>query len=123
MSNKQVIIVYIISLLLLLANVIGDALYKLSIAGYWSDRIMFWLWFFGTFYIIIKYWKKLATKIYFGILIAGIILSILPMAIPFFAIALSTTGGGLHFKKQITPAYRLQIVGCNWKTIDGDCGE
>lgn len=33
------------------------------------------------------------------------------MAIPFFAIALSTTGGGLHFKKQITPAYRLQIVG------------
>lgn len=71
MSNKQVIVFYIISSPLLLVNAIGDALYKLSIAGYWSDRIMYWLWFFGTFYNIIKYWKKLATKLYFGILIVG----------------------------------------------------
>ena len=107
MSNKQALIAYIIISLLLLANVIGDLVYKFSIAEYWSNRILFWLWFFGTCYILIIYWKKLVTKIYFGILISGIILSILSMKIPFFTIMLSTTGGGLHFKKQITPAYRL----------------
>ncbi|TDG36452.1 hypothetical protein EZJ43_08005 [Pedobacter changchengzhani] len=111
MSKKQALMAYIIISLLLIANVIGDSIYKLSIAGYWSDRILFWMWFFSTIYIIKIFWKKVLTKIYFGLLITGIILSILPMMIPFFAIVLSTTGGGLHFKKQITPEYRLQIVG------------
>lgn len=111
MTKKYWLIFYLIISILLLGNVISDSIYRFSVAGYWNDRVLFWLWFFGTFYILVIYWKKLLTKIYLGVLVLGIVLSVLPMAIPFFAIVLSTTGGGLHFKKQITPKYRVQIVG------------
>lgn len=111
MSNKLVLIVYIIISILLIGNIAGDLFYQISVAGYWTDRILFWLWFFGTFHIIIIFWKKLLTKIYFGLLAVGVILSILPMMLPFWAIVLSSTGRGIHLKKQITREYRLQVVG------------
>ncbi|MEO5911337.1 MAG: hypothetical protein ABIP95_10640 [Pelobium sp.] len=111
MNKKRALISYILISIFLLANVIGDALYQISVAGYWSDRILFWIWFFCTFFILIKFWKKLLTKIYFGLLVAGVILSILPMMVPFWAIVLSSTGQGVHLKKQITPEYRVQVVG------------
>ena len=109
--NRKLLIAYCVISFLLVANIAGDLFYQISVAGYWKDRILFWLWFFSTFLILIKFWKKLLTKIYFGLLVVGVILSILPMMVPFFAIILSSTGEGLHFKKQITPEYRLQVVG------------
>lgn len=33
------------------------------------------------------------------------------MMVPFWAIVLSSTGQGVHLKKQITPEYRVQVVG------------
>ncbi len=111
MNNNKILLFYIIVSLLLVANIAGDLFYQISVAGYWSDRILFWIWFVGTFYILKTYWKKLLTKVYFGLLIVGVILSILPMMVPFFAIFLSSTGKGVHLKKQITPEYRIQVVG------------
>ena len=107
----KLLIAYCVLSFLLVANIAGDLFYQISVAGYWSDRILFWLWFFSTIFILIKFWKKLVTKIYFGLLVVGLLLSVIPMMVPFFSIILSSTGEGLHFKKQITPEYRLQVVG------------
>ncbi|WP_136669266.1 hypothetical protein [Flavobacterium sp. H122] len=83
---------------------------KTTIAGYWSERVLFWIWIIGTAIFCSTFWKYFATKIYAGILFLGIVLSILPMAIPFLAIILSTTGSGLRFNKKINDKYRVQIT-------------
>ena len=109
--HKKVLIAYCVITFLLVANIAGDLCCQISVAGYWNDRVLFWLWFFSTFFILITFWKKLLIKIYFGLLVVGVILSILPMMVPFWAIVLSSTGRGVHLIKQITPVYRLQTVG------------
>jgi len=57
------------------------AISKMSFIGYWTDRILFWIWLFLTPFIIAVFWRKIWTKIYLGLLIIGLILSILPMGI------------------------------------------
>ncbi|EDM38109.1 hypothetical protein PBAL39_00802 [Pedobacter sp. BAL39] len=108
--KKRHLIIYLITSVLLLANLTADAKFQTSMAGYWGDRALFWLWLFLTIFNLIVFWKNRITKIYLGLLFTGLILSILPMMIPFFAMILSATGKGLLFKTQITPQYRVQII-------------
>ncbi|UIR56800.1 hypothetical protein LZQ00_03040 [Sphingobacterium sp. SRCM116780] len=84
--------------------------YKISFVGYWSDCVLFWLWLLSTCFLLQLFWKQLWAKIYGGILVLALILSMLPMGIIFFGIILSTTGSGLQYKKQITKDYRFQIT-------------
>lgn len=85
-------------------------MYKMSIAGYYSDRILFWLWFFSFLLLIIYFWKTLWAKILCGLLTLSFFLSILPMGIIFFGFILSSPGEGLHYKKQISPKYRFEVT-------------
>jgi hypothetical protein len=110
--SKNSIVIWSYALLTgLLLLIISLLFYKFSFAGYFSDRIIFWLWAIETLYITINYFKKKIIKFYFGFLISGIVLSIIPMGLPFAAIILSTTGTGLLFKEQINDKYRFQITG------------
>ncbi|RXM49875.1 MULTISPECIES: hypothetical protein [unclassified Chryseobacterium] len=85
MRNKNIIIVYLVVTLVFLSEVVLN-FNQYSYAGYYTDKIIGWLWLALTIFIIIRLWKKKAIKVYFGLLVAGIILSILPMMLPFFAL-------------------------------------
>ncbi|AZA92241.1 Uncharacterised protein [Chryseobacterium nakagawai] len=85
MKNKNIVIAYLILTLIFLSEVALN-FNKYSYSGYYTDKIIGWLWLAMTIFIIIRLWKKRAIKVYFGLLITGIILSILPMMIPFFAL-------------------------------------
>lgn len=106
----SVVKIYILLSLLLIADLIAEIFFKISLAGYWSDRVLFWIWFIFTIYIVFAYWTKRWTKIYFSVLIAGIVLSMLPMGIIFLGILTSITGKGLIYKKELTNNYRFQIT-------------
>ncbi|RZL51240.1 MAG: hypothetical protein EOP00_00035 [Pedobacter sp.] len=83
---------------------------QMSFSGYWSDRIVFWIWFLITPFIVFGNWKKLWAKIYFWLLLAGSILSAFPMGLPFFAIVLSTTGNGRLNHFNLNNNIRVQTV-------------
>lgn len=85
MRNKNIVIVYLVVTLVFLSEVVLN-FNQYSYAGYYTDKIIGWLWLALTVFIIIRLWKKKAIKVYFGLLVAGIILSILPMMLPFFAL-------------------------------------
>ena len=109
--RKQLLINYIIVSLLFLTDFVSELCYKISLAGYWSDRILFWTWVALTATVIFGVWRKMLVKIYFGIILATIVLSIIPMGIFLSAGILSSTGEGLLYHKQISPNYRIQVVG------------
>lgn len=85
MKNKNIVVIYLVVTLVFLSEVVLN-FNTYSYRGYYTDKIIVWLWLALTVFIIIKLWKKKAVKAYFGVLVAGIILSILPMMIPFFAL-------------------------------------
>ncbi len=83
--NKALIIVYVFLTTLFVFRVILS-FYDYSYSGYYTDKIVNWSWLFFTVIIIIWFWKKRRVKIYFYSLLIFLLLSILPMAIPFFGI-------------------------------------
>ncbi|WP_231426903.1 hypothetical protein [Pedobacter sp. Leaf250] len=112
MINKTVLIRFYFFISALVVLDVGLYIFsQMSFVGYWSDRVIFWIWFFTTPFIIFSYWKKLIAKIYFYLLVAGLLLSILPMAIPFFGIFLSTTGRGRLNHFSLKDNFRVQSVG------------
>jgi hypothetical protein len=96
MKNKKQILIRVYQFIcaLIALNVVLYYFWQMSFTGYWSDRIIFWIWLIVTPIVVFLFWKKLWAKIYFWLLVAGLILTILPMAIPFFAIYLSGSGRG-----------------------------
>ena len=106
MKNRNIIIAYLVVTLILLSEMILN-LNKYSYAGYYSDKIIGWLWLAMTVFIIIKLWKKKAIKVYFGLLVGAIILSILPMLIPFFGIVSYFSTIGSYQRIQLDDHYRI----------------
>lgn len=84
---------------------------RISLRGYYSDVIVFWLWLFMSFAVIVVFWKKILAKLLFAGLLATLIVSIIPMMIPFYGLILSTTPFGLNMNKNLNEKYRAQIVG------------
>jgi len=84
---------------------------QMSLRGYYSDVILFWLWFATSFVVIVVFWKKIMAKLLLGGILLAIILSILPMMLPFYAFLFSTTSLGLVMDKNLNEKYRAQIVG------------
>lgn len=112
-SNKKSILIlriYLILCLLLAADCLFYCFKFISLRGYYSDVILYWLWFVTSFVVIVVFWKKLMAKLLLTGIILAIILSILPMMIPFFALILSTTSLGLLMDKNLNENYRAQIV-------------
>ncbi|MFN1219313.1 hypothetical protein ACKW6Q_20300 [Chryseobacterium kwangjuense] len=85
MKNRDVIIAYIIITSIFIIGVILS-FNRYSFAGYYTDKVINWLWLASTLFTIIWFWKKKAAKIYGALLVSFVCLSIVPMAIPFFGI-------------------------------------
>lgn len=82
----------------------------ISLRGYYSDVVLYWLWFITSFVVIVVFWKKIMAKLLLAGIISTIILSILPLMMPFYAWILSTTSLGLMIDKNLNKKYRAQIV-------------
>jgi hypothetical protein len=112
MGKKQILIwVYLFVSALITLDVVLYCFWQMSFTGYWSDRVIFWIWLLLTPVVTFSFWKKLWAKIYFGLLVVGLILSILPMAIPFFGILLSGSGSGRLNHFNLENNIRIQTVG------------
>lgn len=73
--------------------------------------MLFWLWFFGSIAVVVLFWKKILAKLLLVGMVLALVLSILPMAIPFYALLFSTTSFGLLLNIDLNKKYRAQIVG------------
>ncbi|MFH6993198.1 hypothetical protein [Flavobacterium sp. FlaQc-48] len=82
----------------------------ISLRGYYSDVVLYWLWFITSFVVIVVFWKKIMAKLLLAGIISTIILSILPLMMPFYAWILSTTSLGLMIDKNLNEKYRAQII-------------
>lgn len=105
------LIIYLMLAALMVLDICLFAICKMSFAGYWSDRVVFWLWFIATPFVVFCFWKNLAAKIYFWTLVAATIVSMIPMGIFFFGILLSTTGSGRLNHFSLKNNIRVQTVG------------
>lgn len=112
MENKKRILIsaYLFISALMVLNVVLYSAWEMSFTGYWSDRAIFWLWLLVTPIIIVIFWKKIGMKIYFWLLVVGLILTILPMAIPFFGILLAGSGSGRLNHFNLANNIRVQTV-------------
>lgn len=108
---KTSLYIFILLSFLLVADCVVYYFYKISLAGYYSDIILFWLWFVMSLVVIILFWKKILAKVFLGLMIATLILSIVPMGLPFYTFILSMTSAGLRLDKDLNEKYRGQIVG------------
>lgn len=109
--RKTLLKIYLVISVLLLADILAYSFYKISLKGYYSDITLFWLWFWLSIAVIITYWKKILAKLLLVAMVVAVLLSILPMAIPFYALIFSTTPYGLKLNKDLNQNYRSQIVG------------
>lgn len=82
-STQFIMILYAVVSLVFAFDVI-ISFYGYSFSGYYSDKILNWVWLAFTVCIIIRFRKVKFSKIYFFSLLGIIFLSLLPMAIPFF---------------------------------------
>ncbi|HAO28393.1 MAG TPA: hypothetical protein DCQ68_13510 [Chryseobacterium indologenes] len=85
MSNKNILLLYAFISLVFLAEVVLS-LNHYSFSGYYTDKIINWMWLAMTLLIILRFWRKKVVKAYFAVLIFSVLLSMLPMMIPFFAL-------------------------------------
>ncbi|MDR6465988.1 hypothetical protein [Chryseobacterium sediminis] len=107
MRNKNLVIAYLAVTLVFLFGIVLS-LNNYSFAGYYTYKIINWLWLLITIFIIVRFWKKKVIKVYFGLLISGIILSILPMMIPFYNILLYFSTLGSNQRIQLDDIYRME---------------
>jgi hypothetical protein len=79
-----------------------------SYYGYWTEKIINWLWLISTLLFIFWFWRKKSTRIYFFSLLTLIILSILPMAIPFFELILMFSTIDDYQQIKLNNTYRIE---------------
>ena len=77
---------YITVSILLIADLALYLSCGISLTGQLSDKVLFWTWLIMTPIITFKYFKSSWTKLYLGIIGILIVLSLIPMAIPFISI-------------------------------------
>ncbi len=80
---------YLIYLYAFLSAVFGAGValsfYGYSYAGYYSDKIIGWIWLLLSLVMAIRFWKKRLTKIAAGSVAVLLLLSLAPMMIPFYS--------------------------------------
>jgi len=110
--NKKIILrLYLILCFLFVLNGFLYYFKQISLRGYYSDVVLFWLWLFTSFAVIIVFWKKITAKLLLAGLLLTLVFSIIPMMIPFYALLFSITSLGLMKDKNLNEKYRAQIVG------------
>jgi len=109
--RNTILKIYVVISLLLVADMVAYYFYKISGRGYYSDVILCWSWFWGSILVIVLFWKKIGAKLLLAAMTGALVLSFLPMAIPFYALLFSSTSLGLWLDKDLNKSYRAQIVG------------
>jgi hypothetical protein len=102
---------YVLASLLLVLDVSLYLGWRISLAGYWSDRMLFWVWLLLTALVLKRGWKRRATKMYAGLLVALLVLSMVPMMIPFSIIVMVGFGLDRDYTKDIDGRIRIQQTG------------
>lgn len=105
--NKPIIIAYI-ALSILFIFSLFKFFVGLQLRGFYTPKIVAWVWLISTIALIIYYWKNKFAKIYLGSLVGIIVLSILPMMIPFFAILFHFSNMGVKQHFNLGNDYRLE---------------
>ncbi len=107
MTNRNLIITYLTITLIFILGVFMT-FYDYSYFGYYTDKIINWFWLGFTLIIIFRYWKTRAIKIYCFSMLSFLILSVLPMAIPFFGILFYFTTIGDYQQLTLNSEYRIE---------------
>lgn len=110
LKNKHILYLFILSSVLLMLDIFLYWNYKISFAGFYTDCVVFWVWIISFCKAIKNYWKETIAKVGLGFLVLGLLLSIIPMGIPFFGLMIFATGGGAHYKTNLNDEYRFQCV-------------
>ncbi|CAL2095482.1 hypothetical protein [Tenacibaculum sp. 190524A02b] len=84
--------IYIGISIILMIDLILYLTLRVSFTGNLIDRILFWIWFIGTFYIVFRFIRKKWARIYGFVLIILVGLSLLPMMIPILTVAAFAVG-------------------------------
>jgi len=106
-TKKPFLIFYLLITLLLIADVIAMYKLKISLAGYWSDRILFGIWVLGTLVLLTAFLKKYLSKFSLVLLILG-----LTLTLPFWIILFETTAlGGSDKAKSPDGKFRVELIG------------
>ncbi|AZA82013.1 hypothetical protein C1637_24390 [Chryseobacterium lactis] len=107
MKNTHITILYSIVSLIFLTEVILSFNHY-SFSGYYTDKIINWIWLAMTLFMIIWFWKKKIMKAYFVFLAFTILLSMLPMMIPFFALVNYFSTLDDYQQIQLDDTYRIE---------------
>lgn len=102
---------FILCTVLLSADCLMFYYHNISLAGYYSDIILFWSWLLSSLFVIVFYWRKVMAKVFLGLMALAVLGSVLMMGLPLHSLILSMTSAGLHLKKDLNDKYRAQIVG------------
>ncbi|SHG73637.1 hypothetical protein [Pedobacter caeni] len=105
--HRKVLLTYCLITLLLLTDIWLILYQKMSFAGYWSDRILFWLWTAGSIVVLCLFWKKIWTKIYLGVLITSTAFLVLSGT---FILMVITGAGKTDDLSVKNNRYRVQLV-------------
>ncbi len=79
-----------------------------SYRGYYTDKIINWTWLLLSFLIVIIYWNKEYIKISLITFIIFIMLSIIPMGIPFFGMVYYFSSIDDYQQIQLNENYRIE---------------
>lgn len=107
MTSRILITTYLIFTLIFLLGVFMS-FYDYSYYGYWTDKIINWIWLVLTVTVTSWFWRNKMTKIYFFSLLTLILLSVFPMAIPFFGIVYSFSTIDDYQQIKLNDTYRIE---------------
>ena len=108
--RKSIILLYISFTLLVILQVLFYIFEGISLRGYWSDKVLVWLWLIATVIIVIKEIKKRITKIYLAGLGTILLLSIIPFGIPILLFCTFVTASDRDFVVRVNDNVRIQKV-------------
>ena len=106
--KKKIVYAYIGLTFLLFADLVSYLKWDISLRGFWADRILFWIWLIATILTILYFRENRITKMYAFSLIGLIVLSLLPMAIPFITLIGFATGSRSGCEFQLNSEYRIE---------------
>lgn len=82
----------------------------ISLAGKWSDWLLFWSWIIATPALILQNWKQLWAKSYASALGVLILLSFIPLGVPFLTTVAYAIEGFNQKYDQVVREYRVEMA-------------
>ncbi|NML70245.1 hypothetical protein HHL23_10595 [Chryseobacterium sp. RP-3-3] len=107
MKNKILFSIYIALTAIFITGVVLN-FNRYSFAGYYTDKAINIIWLLCTVLTVIWFWREKTAKIYGILLVALMLLSIIPMMIPFFGIVYYFSTADDFQQIQLDNTYRIE---------------